>query len=73
MSAMNYERNDHPRLGNSMQTVIAADGLQQEEHLDEALYPEHDTLLDDDFLEQSLDDYDDLVAAAEDDNWENLG
>lgn len=72
MSAMNYDRNDHPRLSNSTQTMIAADGLQQENQLEEALYPGHDTLLDDDFLEQSLDDYDDLVAAAEDDNWDDL-
>lgn len=70
MSAMSYERNGQPRFGEIMQTVIAADALEQEKQQpDEGLYLERDTLLDDDFFEQSLDDYDDLLSAAEDDSW----
>lgn len=70
MSSMSYDRSDPPRLTNLMKTVIAADALEQEKQLDEGLYLERDTLLDDDFFEQSLDDYDDLLSAAEDDGWD---
>ena len=65
-----YDRNDQPKFGDVMKTVIAADALDQERQLlDEGLYLERDTLLDDDFFEQSLDDYDDLLSAAEHDDW----
>jgi hypothetical protein len=67
MSAMSFDRNDNPKFGDLMQTVIAADALEREKQLDEGLYLERDTLLDEDFFEQSLDDYDDLLSAAEDD------
>ncbi|MEM7041211.1 MAG: hypothetical protein AAF543_00225 [Pseudomonadota bacterium] len=68
MSAMSYDRNGQPRFGDLMKTVIAADALEQErEQLDEGLYLERDTLLEDDFFETSLDDYDDVLSAAEDD------
>ncbi|MGI9502370.1 MAG: hypothetical protein ACR2RE_04855 [Geminicoccaceae bacterium] len=70
MSVMSFDRNDQPRFGNLMNTVIAADALEQEKQLDEGLYLERDTLLDDDFFEQSLDDYDDLLSAAEDNDWD---
>jgi|GEM_PF-6550792 len=70
MSVMSFDRNDHPRPGNLMMTVIAADALEQEKQLDEGLYLERDTLLDDDFFEPSLDDFDDLLSAAEDDGWD---
>lgn len=69
MSAMSFDRNDHPRLGDLMKTVIAADALEQEKQLDEGLYLERDTLLDDDYFEPSLDDYDDLLSATQDDDW----
>jgi hypothetical protein len=67
MSAMSFDRNDNLKFGDLMQTVIAADALEREKQLDEGLYLERDTLLDEDFFEQSLDDYDDLLSAAEDD------
>ncbi|MGI9420563.1 MAG: hypothetical protein ACR2RA_22295 [Geminicoccaceae bacterium] len=71
MSAMYDERNGQPRFGEVMKTVIAADALEQEkQELDEGLYLERDTLLDDDFFEQSIDDYDDLLSAAQDDDWD---
>ena len=71
MSAMFDERNGQPRFGEVMKTVIAADALEQEkQELDEGLYLERDTLLDDDFFEQSIDDYDDLLSAAQDDGWD---
>ncbi len=70
MSAMSFDRNDHPRLGELMKTAIAADALEQDKQLDEGLDLERDTLLEDDFFEQSLEDYDDLLSAAEDDNWD---
>ncbi len=69
MSAMSFDRNDQPRFGDVMNTAIAAEALEQDKELDEGLYLERDTLLEDDFFEQSLDDYDDLLSAAEDDNW----
>ena len=69
MSAMRYDRNPQPTLSNIMKTAIAADALEQgKQELDEGLYLERDTLLDDDFFEQSLDDYDDLLSAADYDN-----
>ncbi len=70
MSSMSYDRNNHPRLNDLMKTAIAADALEREKQLDEGLYLERDTLLDDEYFEQSLDDYDDLLSAAEDDNWD---
>lgn len=70
MSAMSFDRNDNPRFGDLMQTVIAADALEREKQLDEGLYLERDTLLDEDFFEQSLDDYDDLLSAAHDGDWD---
>lgn len=70
MSVMSFDRNDQPRFGELMKTVIAADALEQESQADEGLYLERDTLLDDDFFEQSLDDYDDLLSAAQDDDWD---
>lgn len=70
MSSMSYDRNDHPGRNDLMKTVIAADALEQEKQLDEGLYLERDTLLDDDFFEQSLDDYDDLLSGAEHDDWD---
>lgn len=70
MSAMSFDRNDHPSSSELLKTVIAADALEQNKQLDEGLYLERDTLLEDDLFEQSLDDYDDLLSAAEDDNWD---
>lgn len=69
MSAMSFDRNGQPRFGDLMKTAIAAGALEQDKQLDEGLYLERDTLLEDDFLETSLDDYDDLLSAAEDDDW----
>ncbi|MEM8950935.1 MAG: hypothetical protein AAGA21_13695 [Pseudomonadota bacterium] len=67
---MSYDRNDQPKFGELMKTVIAADALEQDKELDEGLYLERDTLLEDEFFEQSLDDYDDLLSAAEHDDWD---
>ncbi|MEL6961919.1 MAG: hypothetical protein AAFO01_04135, partial [Pseudomonadota bacterium] len=63
MSAMSFDQNGNPMFGDLMKTVIAADALERERQLEEGLYLERDTLLDEDFFEQSLDDYDDLVSA----------
>ncbi len=71
MSAMSFDRNDNPMFGDLMQTVIAADALERERQLEEGLYLERDTLLDEDFFEQSLDDYDDLVSAAQEGDWDD--
>ena len=70
MSMICLDRNGHPKPGDLLSTVIAADALEQEKPLDEGLYLERDTLLDDDYLEPSLDDYDDLLAVADDDAWD---
>ena len=69
MSMMMLDRNDHPRPGELLHTVIAADALEKEKPLDEGLYLERDTLLDDEFFKTSLDDYDDLLSVAEDHDW----
>lgn len=69
MSMMMLDRNDDPRPGALLRTVIAADALAQEKQLDEGLYLERDTLLDDDFFEPSLDDYDDLLSVEQDGDW----
>ncbi len=71
MSAMSFDRNGNPMFGDLMQTVIAADALERERQLEEGLYLERDTLLDEDFFEQSLDDYDDLVSAAQEGDWDD--
>ena len=71
MSAMSFDRNDNPMFGDLIQTVIAADALERERQLEEGLYLERDTLLDEDFFEQSLDDYDDLVSAAQEGDWDD--
>jgi len=71
MSAMSFDRNGNPMFGDLMQTVIAADALERERRLEEGLYLERDTLLDEDFFEQSLDDYDDLVSAAQEGDWDD--
>ncbi|MEZ5934288.1 MAG: hypothetical protein R3F54_20580 [Alphaproteobacteria bacterium] len=65
MSAMRFDLSAPPRLGDLMKTVIAADALEQEKQLDQGLYLERDTLLDDEFLETSLDDYEDVLSAAD--------
>ena len=70
MSAMSFDRNENPMPGDLMQTIIAADSLERDKQLDEGLYLERDTLLDEDFFEQSLDDYDDLLLVAEDNDWD---
>ena len=67
---MMLDRNGHPRPNQLLRTVIAADALEQEKQLDEGLYLERDTLLDDELFETSLDDYDDLLSAVEDDAWD---
>ncbi len=64
---MRLDPNTFPRPGELLKTVIAADALEQEKQLDEGLYLERDTLLEDEFFETSLEDYDDLLSAAEDD------
>ena len=70
MSMMMLDRNDIPKPNELLRTVIAADALEQEKQLDEGLYLERDTLLDDEMFETSLDDYDDLLSAVEDDGWD---
>ena len=67
---MSFDRNGNPMFGDLMQTVVAADALERERQLEEGLYLERDTLLDEDFFEQSLDDYDDLVSAAQEGDWD---
>lgn len=66
--SMMMDRTDQPRAG-LLQTVIAADALEREKQLDNGLYLERDTLLDDDFLETSIDDYDDLLSEADNGDW----
>lgn len=70
MSAMSFDRNGNPKMSALLKTAIAADALEQEKQLDEGLYLERDTLLDEDFFEQNLDDYDDLLLVAADDDWD---
>lgn len=67
--SMILDRGDYPSGSELMKTVIAADALEQEKQVDEGLYLERDTLLEDDFFETSLDDYDDLLSMGEDDGW----
>ena len=67
--SLTFERNAYATPADLMQTVIAADALEQEKELDEGLYLERDTLLEDDYFETSLDDYDDLLSAADYDEW----
>jgi hypothetical protein len=62
--------NGLPTPGDLMNTVIAAESLAQNQTFDKGLYLERDALLDDDYLEPSLDDYDDLLSAAQDDAWD---
>ncbi|MDH3659965.1 MAG: hypothetical protein OEU92_08045 [Alphaproteobacteria bacterium] len=70
MSVMSLDPSDHPRPGELLQTVIAADALEKAKPLDEGLYLERDTLLDDELFETSLDDYDDLLSVAADDDYD---
>jgi len=67
---MTFERSGYPKPADLMQTVIAADALAQDNEHDEGLYLERDTLLEDDYFETSLDDYDDLLSAADDSDWD---
>lgn len=70
MSMMMYDRDGQPRPNDILKTVIASAALQDDAANDNALYLERDSVLDDELLESSLDDYDDLLAAARDDAWD---
>jgi hypothetical protein len=53
-----------------LKAAQAVDRTEDDNAPDEGLYLERDTLLDDDFFEQSLDDYEDLLSDVEGGDWD---
>jgi len=65
-----FDRGNQVSVDELLSPPETAERVEREEVMDEGIYLERDTLLDDDFFEPSLDDFDDLLADMQGDDWD---
>ena len=67
---MMLDRGQPAKVDELLSSIKAIETVETEDQLVESSYLERDALLDDEFFEQSLDDFDDLLSGIESVDWD---